>query len=162
MLQRFAFTFRTLPTHSKNIFEYDQIKLMIFRFKRRGYKSLWKEKRQKTNHKLPSFRCSLKSKDTFSCEILTQKISPSFQPIFKLSTKNVNLSKQTRKQRKSLLLVFPSLNTSNFTTYLKIASTLTPFWGARLKSHPSKLRSLPFWCKRKLTPKMEKFPNFFP
>ena len=69
---------------------------------------------------------------------------PLFSTDIQTFDKNVNLSKQTRKQRKSLLLVFPSLNTSNFTTYLKIASTLTPFWGARLKSHPSKFRSLTF------------------
>jgi hypothetical protein len=58
-------------------FEYDQIKIKIFGW---GYAAF--EKRKGKNHKLPSLRHSLKFKDTFSCEIFTQKDFPSFQPIF--------------------------------------------------------------------------------
>jgi len=40
-------------------FEYDQIKTKIFGLKRQGHEAIEKRKRHK-NHKLPSFRCSLK------------------------------------------------------------------------------------------------------
>ena len=85
MLQRLAFTFRTLPTNSKNTLNMIKLNLRFFGLKDEATKAFGK--RNGKNHKLPSFRCSLKSKDTFSCEIFTQKISPSFQPIFKLSTR---------------------------------------------------------------------------
>jgi hypothetical protein len=55
-----------------------------------------REKRKGKNHKLPSFRCSLKFKDTFSCEIFTRKF-PLFSTDIQTFDKNVNLSKQTRK-----------------------------------------------------------------
>jgi hypothetical protein len=57
----------------------------------------------------------------------SHKISPLFNR-FSIFDKNVNLSK-ANPEAENFFLVFPSLNTSIFTTYLKIASTLTPFEG---------------------------------
>ncbi len=57
----------------------------------------------------------------------SHKIFPLFNR-FSTFGKNVNLSK-ANPEAENFFLVSPSLNTSTFTTYLKIASTLTPFKG---------------------------------
>jgi hypothetical protein len=129
MLQRLAFTFRTLPTHSKH-FEYDQIELKIFGLKDEATKPLEREMAKTINCHHSDVLWN--SKIPFPVKFSHRKF-PLFSTDIQTFDKNVNLSKQTRKQRKVFFLVFPSLNTSNFTTYPKIASTLTPFWGARLK-----------------------------
>jgi len=75
---------------------------------------------------------------------LSHKLSPLFNR-FSTFDKNVNLSK-TNPEAEKFFLAFPSLNTSIFTTYLKIARTLRPFRKA--------------WLKKSI-PKMKKFSNFF-
>ncbi len=80
MLHRLVFPLKNLANTPKH-FEYDQIKIKIFGLKDEATKPFKKRKRSK-NHKLPSFRRSLKFKDTFACEIFTQRFPLFFQPIF--------------------------------------------------------------------------------
>ncbi len=102
-----------------------------------------KRERQKKSHKLPLSRHFLKFK--MSCLVkFSHKLSPLFNR-FSTFDKNVNLLK-ANPEAENFFLVFPSLNTSIFTTYLKIARTLRPF--EKLDSKMSIL-------------KMEKFSNFF-
>jgi hypothetical protein len=64
------------------------------------------------------------------------KFSHKFSPLFNrfsIFDKNVNLSKEIDPEAQKFFLAFPSLNTSIFTTYSKIASTLTPFEGPDTK-----------------------------
>ena len=76
--------YRGLRSHSepcqrtpKTFLNMIKLNSWFFGLKDEATKPLEREMAKK-NHKLPSFRCSLKSKDTFSCEIFTQKISPLF------------------------------------------------------------------------------------
>ena len=83
--------------------EYDQIKTKIFGLKDKATRPLKREKGK--NHKLPSFRCSLKFKDTFSCEIFTRKF-PLFSTDIQTFDKNVNLSK-ANPEAENFFLAFP-------------------------------------------------------
>ena len=112
-----------------------------FRFQKVWPWSHWKEKGK--NHKLPLSRHFLKFKMSPLVK-LSHKLSPLFNR-FSTFDKNVNLSK-TNPEAEKFFLAFPSLNTSIFTTYLKIARTLRPFRKA--------------WLKKSI-PKMEKFSNSF-
>jgi len=127
MLPRLVFLLENLAknTPKQKRFEYDQIKIWFSVTKRCGHEATEKRKAKK-NHKLPSSRHFLKSKMP-----LLVNFSLKFSPLFnRFSTfdKNVNLSKANPEAENSFL-AFPSLNTSIFTTYPKIASTLTPFEG---------------------------------
>ncbi len=109
---------------------------MIFGLKRCGHKAT--EKRKAKNHKLPLSRHFLKFKMPLLVKF-SHKLSPLFNR-FSTFDKNVNLSK-ANPEAENFLLVFPSPNTSIFTTYLKITSTLRPFRKAWLKSQFSKWKS---------------------
>ena len=113
--------FKNLANTLQNVL--NMIKLRFdFRLKKVWPKSHWKEKGK--NHKLPLSRHFLKFK--MSCLVkFSHKIFPLFNR-FSTFDKNVNLSK-ANPEAENFFLVFPSLNTSIFTTYLKIASTLRPF-----------------------------------
>jgi hypothetical protein len=92
------------------------------------------------------------------------KLSHNMFPLFnQFSTfvNNVNLSK-ANPEAKNFLLAFPSLNTSIFSTDLKIASTLRPFERLDAKSHPPKFRSLTFLNKKKVNSQNGKVFKLFP
>jgi hypothetical protein len=62
---------KNLANALQKYFEYDQIKTKIFGLKDEGYEAI--ETRKSMNHKLPSFRCSLKIQRYLSCVIFTQR-----------------------------------------------------------------------------------------
>ena len=78
-----CFTLKNLANALQKHFEYDQIKTKIFGLKDEGYEAI--ETRKGMNHKLPSFRCSLKIQRYLSCEIFTQRF-PLFSTDFRFST----------------------------------------------------------------------------
>ncbi len=140
MLHRLVFSLKNLANALQKHFEFDQIKIKIFGLKDKAMKPLKREKGK--NHKLPSFRCSLKIQRYLFFVKRSHKIFPLFNR-FSIFDKNVNLSK-VNPEAENFFLAFPSLKYLDFTTYPKIASTLTPFEGPDSKSHPSKFRSLTF------------------
>ena len=92
------------------------------------------------------------------------KFSHKFSPLFNrfsIFDKNVNLSKNKPGSTENFFLVSPSLKYLDFYDVPKNSEHINTFRGARLKSHPSKFRSLTFQNKRKPTPKTKKFPYFF-
>jgi hypothetical protein len=93
---------KTLPTPPKH-FEYDQIKTKIFGLKDEGYEAI--ETRKSMNHKLPSFRCSLKIQRYLSCVIFTQRFLL-FSTDFSIFDRNVNLSK-INPEAENFFLAFP-------------------------------------------------------
>ena len=104
MLPRLAFLLKNLANTLQNVL--NTIKLTPdFRFKKAWPWSHWRKKGK--NHKLPSFRRSLKFKETLACETFTQRF-PLFSTDSQLSTRMLIFRKQTRKQ-KNLFLAFPSL-----------------------------------------------------
>ncbi len=139
MLHRLVFLFKNLANALQKHFEYDQIKTKIFGLKDEAIKPLKREKAKTINCHHSDVLWKIQ-RYLFLWNFHT-KISPLFNR-FSIFDKNVNLSKANPEAEKNSFLVFPSLNTSIFTTYPKIASTLTPFEGPRLKSHPPKFRSL--------------------
>jgi hypothetical protein len=134
-----CFTLKTSPTHSKTFWIWSN-QNHDFRFKNKATKPLKREKGK--NHKLPSFRCSLKIQRYLLLWNFHTKIPPLFSQ-FSIFDKNVNLSK-ANPEAENFFLVFPSLKYLDFTTYPKIASTSTPFEGPDSKSHPPKFQSLTF------------------
>jgi hypothetical protein len=84
-------------------FEYDQIKTKIFGLKDEGYEAI--ETRKSMNHKLPSFRCSLKIQRYLSCVIFTQRFLL-FSTDFSIFDRNVNLSK-INPEAENFFLAFP-------------------------------------------------------
>jgi hypothetical protein len=64
-----------------------------------------KEKRKGKNHKLPSFRCSLKIQRYLSCVIFTQRFLL-FSTDFSIFDRNVNLSK-INPEAENFFLAFP-------------------------------------------------------
>ena len=131
MLPRLVFLLENLAKilKKKRRFEYDQIKNLIFGLKRCGRKAT--EKRKARNHKLPLSRHFLKFK--MSPLVNSHTNFPLFSTDFQLSTRML-IFRKTNPETENFFLVSPSLNTSIFTTYLKIASTLTPFEGPDSKS----------------------------
>ena len=73
-----------------------------FRFKRWRLRSHWKKG---MNHKLPSFRCSLKIQRYLSCVIFTQRFLL-FSTDFSIFDRNVNLSK-INPEAENFFLAFP-------------------------------------------------------
>ncbi len=109
---------------------------MIFGLKRCGHEATEKRTAKIINCHYPDISWNSRC-------LFLWKFSHKTFPLFnRLSTfdKNVNLSKINPETEK-FFLVLPSLNTSIFTTYLKIASTLRPFRKAWLKSQFSKWKS---------------------
>ncbi len=154
MLHRLVFLLNHANT-LQNVLK--MIKLRFdFRLKQVRPWSHWKEKGK--NYKLPLSRHFLKFKMSFLVK-LSHRIFPLFNR-FSIFDKNVNLSKTNPEAKRIFFLVFPSLNTSIFSTYPKIASTLRPFEGPRLKKSPFQIQKFNF-LKRKPTPKTEKFSNSF-
>ncbi len=101
-----VFPLKNLANALQKHFEYDQIKLKkIFGWGQEAFGKKKKKKEWQINHKLPSSRRSLKIQRYLFLWKLSHRKFPLF---FFLSTdfqtfdKNVNPSKQTRKQRKSL------------------------------------------------------------
>jgi hypothetical protein len=109
---------------------------------------------------LPSFRYSLKSKDTVSFETFTQKVSPLFNR-FSIFDKNVNLSKANPEAEISFL-PSPSLKYLDFYDVSKNSEHINTFRGARLKKSPSQIPKFNFLeQKESQRLKMEKFSNSF-
>ncbi len=104
-------------------------------------------------------RHSLKLKMSFLVK-LSHKIFPLFNR-FSTFDKNVNLSK-ANPEAENFFLAFPSLKYLDFYDVSKNSEHINTFEGLRLRRVTlPKSRSLTFQNKRKLTPKMEKFSNFF-
>jgi hypothetical protein len=124
MLPRLAFLEEPCQhTPNKNVL--NMIKLRFdFRFKRCGYKATEKRKAKKKTINCHYPDISWNPRCLLSWSSHTN--FPLFSTDFQLSTRMLIFRKQTRKQN-IFFLAFPSLNTSIFTTYLKIASTLRPF-----------------------------------
>ena len=130
MLQRLAFTFRTSPTHSKNILNMIKLKL-----------------RSSVEATQPLKRERAKTINCHRSDILLwnfhTKIS-SLSNRFSTFDKNVNLSR-INPEAENFFLAFPLAKIPRFfTTYLKIANTLTPFEGPRPRKSPSQIPKFNF------------------
>ncbi len=137
MLPRLAFLLKPRQRTPKH-FEYDQIKIKIFGFKRCGYKA--NKKRKAKNHKLPSSRHFLKLKMSFLVKFPHK--FPLFSTDFQLSSRMLIFRKQTRKQRFPSCL--PLAKYLDFYDVSKNSELIKTFQEARLKSHPPKFKSLTF------------------
>jgi len=112
---------------------------LIFGFKRCGHEATEKRKAKTINCHYPDISWNSR------CLLLWSSHTnfPLFSTDFQLSTRMLIFRKQNPEAEK-FFLAFPSLNTSIFTTYLKIASTLTPFEGPDSKVTLPKFRSFNF------------------
>ncbi len=131
------------------------IKLIFdFRFKRCGRKATEKRKAKTRNCHYPDISWNSR------CLLLWSSHTnfPLFSTDFQLSTRMLIFQK-TNPEAENFFLVSPSLNTSNFSTYLKIASTLTPFEGPTQKS-PFQIQKFNFLEQKKANAQNEKFPYF--
>jgi hypothetical protein len=111
-----------------------------FRFKRWRLRSHWKKKGM--NHKLPSFRCSLKIQRHHSCEIFTQRF-PLFSTDFRFSTRMLIFRKQTRKQRISFS-PSPSLKYLDFYDVSKNSEHINTFRRGPTQKSPSRIPKFNF------------------
>ncbi len=134
---------------------------MIFGYKKKVWPWSHRKEKGKKKPSIAIIQTFLEIQDVLSCEIFTQNF-PLFSTDFQLSTRMLIFRKQN-PEADNFLLAFPSLDTSIFTTYLKIASTLRPFERLDFKvTLPQKnFRSLTFLTEEVNSQNGKVFKTFF-